>query len=404
VLSIQNRLSLAPPQRPAPNTALPPTPTEQEPQIPAPGLLSAGPPSPPSASKSSFRDSLTQRALRLSLAGLPQKTPPTTNLPPRPDDPAFVEGHRRSNSTGGLSVGGTSRPNTLYTIPGSPSPASGDPDLLPPTFHEKERQQNTLNLTLKQRLRMLSAPASTTVPTDPLPATPPPNSSVSTQLLAADQTIVKHHTEGENNYGSVHTRLLVGEPITTMQNDPSFLLMSTPPISPPPLPIRLSGQPSRPSSVFIPSNPSSPLPAQTQFPPSSTLSPPPSQYPEYPQRSPQLTPLPVPPRSPFRQLPKPPSPAPSQNSRSQSVPPAIQQLAPEINSLSPPPWKAARRTSVIPAMPPKDGSAEAEQKDDRPPPTFMDSPPLFAPRTTPPVSLTPQMSSADSHSITNLSI
>ena len=400
-LSIQNRLSLAPPQRPAPNTALPPTPMEQESQLSSPGMLNPGPPSPPPSSKSSFRESLTQRALRLSLAGLPQKTPPTTNLPPRPDDPAFAEGHRRSNSIGGNSVGGTSRPTTLYTIPGSPSPASGDPDLLPPAY-EKERQQNTLNLNLKQRLRMLSAPASTTVPTDPLPATPPSNSSVSAQLLAADQAIIKPHTEGDSNYGSVHTRLLVGEPITTMQNDPSFLLMNTPPISPP-IPTRLSGQySSRPSSAFIPSNPSSPLPTQTQFPSSSMLPPPSPQYPAHPQRSPQLAPLPVPPRSPFRQLPKPPSPTPSQNSRSQSLPPA--QLIPEITSLSPPPWTAARRTSVIPAMPPKGDSAEAEQKDDRPPPTFMDSPPLLTPRTSPPLPFTPQMSSADSHSITNLSI
>ena len=405
-LSIQNRLSLAPPQRPAPNTALPPTPTEQEAQLLSPGLLSAGPPSPPASSpKSSFRDSLTQRALRLSIAGLPQKTPPTTNLPPRPDDPAFIEGHRRSNSAGASSIGGSSRPTTLYTIPGSPTPANGDPDFLPAPFNERERPRDSLNLSLKQRLRMLSAPASTSAPANPPPATPASSSSVSTQILAVDQTVVKPHGEGEDNYGSVHTRLLIGEPITTMQNDPSFLLMNTSPVPPPP-PARLSGQfSSRPSSVYIPSNPSSPLPTQTQFPSSSTLSPPPTQYPQNPQRSPQLTPLPVPPRSPFRQLPKPPSPAPSQNSRSQAPPSALsQQLAPEITSLSPPPWTAARRTSVIPAMPPKDDLTEAEEEDDRPPPTFMDSPPLFAPPTTPPVPFTPRITSADSNSITNLSI
>jgi hypothetical protein len=157
-LSIQNRLSLAPPQRPAPNTALPPTPTEQDSPMLSPS--SPSPPSPtPSSPKSSFRESLTQRAMRLSLAGMPQKTPPTTNLPPRPDDPSFVEGHRRSSSSGGLSTGGTPRPTTLYTIPGSPSPTEGDPNVLPPALIEKERQQNMLNLNLKQRLRMLSAPA-----------------------------------------------------------------------------------------------------------------------------------------------------------------------------------------------------------------------------------------------------
>ena len=407
-LSIQNRLSLAPPQRPAPNTALPPTPTEQESQNSPPKLLGPSPPSSPSPSaKSSFRESLTQRALRLSIAGLPQKTPPTMNLPPRPDEPSFVEGHRRSNSTGDRSIGGNSRPTTLYTIPGSPSPATGDPDLLPPALTERERQQNTLNLNLKQRLRMLSAPASTAIPTSPLPATPP-SESASAQLLAADQTIVKPRGAGDDNYGSVHTRLLVGEPITTMQNDPSFLLMNTPTISPLPLPAQLLCQHSSPlSSTSIPSNPSSPLPTQAQFPSSSTLPSPPPQCLTHPRRSPQLSPLPVPPRSPFRQLPKPPSPAPSQNSRSHPLPPAslpTQRLAPEITSLSPPPWAVARRSSVIPAMQSEDDFTEGEQRDDKPPPTFMDSPPLFAPRTTPPVELTPRMSSTDSNSITNLSI
>jgi hypothetical protein len=118
--------------------------------------------------------------------------------------------------------------------------------------------------------------------------------------------------------------------------------------------------------------------------------------------------LPVPPRSPFRQLPKPPSPVPSHNSRrSQPLPPSpppTQQLAPEITSLSPPPWTAARRTSVIPTMTLKEHSVEAEQKDDRPPPTFMDSPPLLAPPATPPVPLTPRMRMSSADSITNLSI
>jgi len=401
-VTIQNRLSLAPPQRPAPNTALPPTPTEQDSQNTSLMLSNACPPS-PSSQKSSFRESLTHRALRLSLVGMPQKTPPTTNLPPRPDDPSFVEGHRRSSSSGGLSTGGTPR-SALYTIPGSPSPTEGDPDVPPSALIEKERQQNMLSLNLKQRLRMLSAPASTSVPDNSPPATLPSDSSVLTQLLAADQTILKPQMEGEDGYGSVHTRLLVGEPITTMQNDPSFLLMSTPTLLPPTPPAGFSNRPSSPSSA-LPSNSSSPLPTQTQFP--STPMPPPPQHSMDIQRSPQLTPLPVPPRSPFRQLPKPPSPAPSQNSRRSQLlppsPPPTQQLTPEITSLSPPPWTAARRSSAIPAMLLKDNNpTEVEQKDNRPPPTFMDSPPLLAPQMTPPVPFTPRISSVDS--ITNLSI
>ena len=251
---------------------------------------------------------------------------------------------------------------------------------------------------------MLSAPASTTTPSNHLPTTPTSNSSVLTQLLAADQTILMPPTDGDDNYGSVHTRLLVGEPITTMQNDPSFLLMATPVIPPPTPPPRLMNQPPPPSSSLFPSsNPSSPLPTQTHFPSSSNL--PPPQYATYSQRSPQLAPLPVPPRSPFRQLPKPPSPAPSHTSRrSQPLPspPPTQGFPPEITSLSPPPWTAARRSSVVPTMPPKDESAGLGKRDDRPPPAFMDSPPLLAPLMTPPVPLTPRMSSADS--ITNLSI
>lgn len=401
-LSIQNRLSLAPPQRPVPNTALPPTPTDQDSRNSSPGVLSSGPPSPSTSSpRSSFRESLTQRAMRLSLAGVPQKIPPTTNLPPRPDEPPFVEGHRRSGSGGGISVGGTTRPTTLYTIPGSPSPTDSGSNLVPPVFIEKERQQNPLNLNLRQRLRMLSAPTSAGVSIDSLPATSPPNSAFAAQLLAADQRILKPQMEGEDGYGSVHTRLLIGEPITTMQNDPSFLLMTTPAIPPPTSPARLWDHPSPPSSMYLPSNPSSPLPTQTQFPTGSTF--PPPQYSTHSQRSPQLTPLPVPPRSPFRQLPKPPSPAPSQNSRSHPLPPSPPPTQLETTPLSPPPWKAAKRSSVIPTMPLKDENAsEMEQRDDRPPPTFMDSPPLLAPSATPPMQFTPRMSSADS--ITNLSI
>jgi len=401
-LSIQNRLSLAPPQRPAPSTALPPTPTEQSPQTSSSSWSNPSPSPSPSSARSSFRESLTQRAVRLSLVGIPPKTPPTANLPLRPDDPSFSPGHRRSNSGGSISVGGTSRPTTLYTIPGSPRET--DPGVIPSVLTEKERQQNTPNLNLRQRLRMLSAPASTTAFNNSPPTTVSSNSSVSTQLLAADQAILMPHTDGEDNYGSVHTRLLVGEPITTMQNDPSFLLMATPVIPPPTPPPRLTNQSSPPpSSSFVPSNPSSPLPTQTKFPSSSTL--PPPQYATYSQRSPTLAPLPVPPRSPFRQLPKPPSPAPSYTSRrSQPLPspPPTQQFPPEITSLSPPPWKTARRSSVVPTIPPKEDSAGAGERDDRPPPAFMDSPPLLAPPMTPPLPLTPRLPSADS--ITNLSI
>lgn len=92
-------------------------------------------------------------------------------------------------------------------------------------------------------------------------------------MLAADQTILKPQTEGEDNYGSVHTRLLVGEPITTVENDPSILLMTAPTIPPPTSSAQLPDQPLPPPSSILPSDSPSPSPTQTQL-PSSSISPP----------------------------------------------------------------------------------------------------------------------------------
>ncbi|TFK73595.1 hypothetical protein BDN72DRAFT_834469 [Pluteus cervinus] len=149
-----------PPPRPVPTFALPPTPAPLPPPpmsvlAPMPILASASGiqevskldniPSPIPSRKSSFRESVTQRALRLSMIAAP-KPPPSSVLPPRPDEtttptgsihsntrPPSIGGHRRSGSSEG-SIWTTNNTSTsslpsaisirrkLDSIPGSPNP------------------------------------------------------------------------------------------------------------------------------------------------------------------------------------------------------------------------------------------------------------------------------------------
>ncbi|EPQ51016.1 hypothetical protein GLOTRDRAFT_118089 [Gloeophyllum trabeum ATCC 11539] len=179
------RMSLPPPPRPAPNMALPPTPSE-EPQ---------GQPGSAPVNKSSIRESFTQRALRLSL--VPPRDPPSSGLPPRPDEPSY-RSHRRSSSNGSNS--GLSR--TLSPIPGSPIPPG--PPHPPPTGPLPPPPASSSPLSrlpsIKQRLRLLSAPAS------PSPLSSPPSTPIA--------PIHRPPTPSTP----------IGEPITTHQNDPDFLL------------------------------------------------------------------------------------------------------------------------------------------------------------------------------------
>ncbi|KAF6757498.1 hypothetical protein DFP72DRAFT_891297 [Ephemerocybe angulata] len=157
--SSARRLSMPPPQRPPPTTALPLTPSEETPS------------SRPVSSKS-FRNSMAQRAMRLSL--IAPKPPPSTNLPPRPDEIDYsvntsTKHHRMSSSS--------VKSQTLDSIPepsqhhpymatvGAPFPPPMAP--LPPTPRIGEATPTQPSSTptasrhssLKQRLRILSAPS-----------------------------------------------------------------------------------------------------------------------------------------------------------------------------------------------------------------------------------------------------
>ncbi|KIY44798.1 hypothetical protein FISHEDRAFT_77206 [Fistulina hepatica ATCC 64428] len=93
--NISHRNSIIPPPRPAPTFALPspPEPFVEEP--PRASTSSEGPSS--SGTKSSFRDTVASRAMRLSILAAP-KPPPVSRLPPRPDENKLQPNHRRRTS------------------------------------------------------------------------------------------------------------------------------------------------------------------------------------------------------------------------------------------------------------------------------------------------------------------
>lgn len=198
-----------PPPRPPPTVALPPAPI-QEPQ----DTLSPS----EAPSKSSFRNSVAQRAFRLSTTA--PKPPPSTNLPPRPDEPE-LKAHRRSSSSN-HSIHGHS--TQLESIPGSPTSTSKSispfppPDgPLPPTPHiallpSLQIPPVKRPPSIKQRLRMLSAPSPSA---GQLEKNMPDPSQQSTVDVASPNFMTPPSTP-------------IGEKITLFQNDPSFLQMHTP--------------------------------------------------------------------------------------------------------------------------------------------------------------------------------
>ncbi|KIK69655.1 hypothetical protein GYMLUDRAFT_516783 [Collybiopsis luxurians FD-317 M1] len=187
--SSSHRSSLAPPPRPAPTFALPPAPDgETAPSLVPPPQMSA--PLPSSHNKV-FRESIASRAFRLSL--MAPKPPPSGVLPPRPDElppeypasPTSSVGsrHRRSHSSNNSSGG----PGNLYSIPGSPVAPSNMPSAdaisrgtLPSAAATAAPSSTpSRGASIKQRLRILSAPAPASSP--PIPprssARPTPSSS-----------------------------------------------------------------------------------------------------------------------------------------------------------------------------------------------------------------------------------
>ncbi|KII86886.1 hypothetical protein PLICRDRAFT_43566 [Plicaturopsis crispa FD-325 SS-3] len=227
-----HRSSIPPPPRPVPTFAPPPIPQEA-PRSPSPKQR---PDSPPTKSpSSSFRDSVKHRALRFSAS---PKPPPSSTLPPRPDDPEF-KSHRRSHS------GGVNTPPHLYSIPASPVPSTHP---LPPPTGPLPPVPVSRHTSIKQRLRILSAPS---------PIIPPPSGSPLTGRSSSP------HPSSINPYSPPSTP--IGERITRQQNDPNFLQMYSPgtpilPVNLPPSPINhegtevtpLSPPPRRGSTMTVP--------------------------------------------------------------------------------------------------------------------------------------------------------
>lgn len=199
-----------PPPRPAPNFAPPPAPAIQESTSERAPLMSAHAP------RKSFRSSVARRALRLSLTS--PKPPPSSALPPRPDEVVFAPGRHRSSSTSAPD------PHPIPTpLPRPSSALSGNSNSIDPV------SPHSRNLSIRQRLRILSTP-----PVSPSAQSPSfPSLRVSTLDLSDD------NDEDDLPTPSFQSSQLfgLGEHIMTMQNDPSFLQLASPitPTTPKPL-------------------------------------------------------------------------------------------------------------------------------------------------------------------------
>ncbi|KZT64945.1 hypothetical protein DAEQUDRAFT_814649 [Daedalea quercina L-15889] len=220
-----HRASMPPPQRPAPLTALPPTPSA------APSESDSPPKSPSSAPshKTTFRESLVLRRLSMSPPSMP---PPSSSLPPRPDESAYR--HRRSLSNGSPltpipASPGVSTPASGSALPFPPpngplpstpeahtTPTSAQTSIPTPTQDSSKPPPLSRVANFRQRIRGFSAPSQA-----PLLNLPPPSPTPSTV----------------NPYSVPSTP--IGEPIAPpdLQNDPSFVSSASipPPSQPPPV-------------------------------------------------------------------------------------------------------------------------------------------------------------------------
>ena len=156
-----HRLSIPPPPRPAPSIALPPTPTGSE--FDGPTTVPTGP------GKSVRRNSLARRALRLSLGQQPHTS----------DEGTGLRSHHRSTSVDGAarSILSHSYNSILPALLGPPTPPPTGP-LPPPPSAPPTRTSTPVShsrtASLKQRLRILSAPSGrSTTPPPPIIITAP---------------------------------------------------------------------------------------------------------------------------------------------------------------------------------------------------------------------------------------
>ncbi|KAH9080299.1 hypothetical protein EDB83DRAFT_2670609 [Lactarius deliciosus] len=170
-----HRVSIPPPPRPVPSTALPPTPTGSDTEIPTTVPIGAG--------KTVRRNSLARRALRLSLGqpavsmqAQPHSAPHTLNG----FDITRLHSHSRSASVDGVPRSvvshGYSIPQALL-VPPSPPPTGPLP---PPPVTPPSRSSTPVSTTsyprasLKQRLRILSAPSGRSTPPPLISTVTPP--------------------------------------------------------------------------------------------------------------------------------------------------------------------------------------------------------------------------------------
>lgn len=321
-----HRLSMPPP-RPAPSTALPPTPTGSDTEGPTTAT--------PATVKPIRRNSLARRALRLSLGqpapaqgqGLSYANDGHPNTAP------VTRSHSRSTSVdsvphSSLSHGHTITPALL--VPPSPPPTGPLPPPPPPpppvTSTPIHAPLPTVPraTSLKQRLRILSAPSGRSTPPPPptittvvhpnLPPLEIPTSIPPTPIcepiahIGPDADFL--HLDGETPIATVPPKAALGTTPTGDKNDdsPVLSLLSYPPPPPPLLPDHRSYRPSLP--------------------------PPPDRSPQ------QMTVLSPPPRKgSIRPVP---SPSPEQE-RGQSVARDDEEMLP----LTPPPLDLARNTSTL---------------------------------------------------------
>ncbi|KAF8272780.1 hypothetical protein EI94DRAFT_158056 [Lactarius quietus] len=153
-----HRLSIPPPPRPPPSIALPPTPTSSDSDNPA-----AAPMGPV---KSARRNSLARRALRLSL-GQPHTNDEVTT---------GSRSHSRSASVDGAAWSGLYNIPPALLVPPSPPPTGPlpPPPVVPPT-RTSTPVSHSRTTSLKQRLRILSAPSGrSTTPSPPIITTTTP--------------------------------------------------------------------------------------------------------------------------------------------------------------------------------------------------------------------------------------
>ncbi|KAG5646542.1 hypothetical protein DXG03_003309 [Asterophora parasitica] len=248
--SSSHRTSMPPPPRPAPTSALPLAPNQDPPKS---DPFPAG----SSGSKPSFRDSVAHRAFRLSM--IAPKPPPSGVLPPRPDEiQVQTPKPNRRNSSGSYPQ---PQPTSLDAIPASPpAPVIASPPFpppmgpLPPTPATITTSPTTSNpptspaprppsrhISIKQRLRILSAPSPA-----PSPQSPPPDNVLGDlpslrRPLTADlngTTSLSFGNPALSSLSPPHSppATPIAEKITLYQNDPSFLQFDTPvtPYLPPP--------------------------------------------------------------------------------------------------------------------------------------------------------------------------